>query len=43
MLLGRTPTNAFSPEITKDVVMFLKNYARKYGLPQPAAPRARAG
>ncbi|KAF6031130.1 hypothetical protein EB796_010560 [Bugula neritina] len=38
---GRTAQNAFPPEVTTDIVRFLKNYADKYGLPQPAAPRAR--
>ncbi|KAF6037476.1 hypothetical protein EB796_004213 [Bugula neritina] len=40
-LKGRTAQNAFPPEVTTDVVQFLKNYAEKYDLPQPAAPRAR--
>ncbi|KAF6033468.1 hypothetical protein EB796_008224 [Bugula neritina] len=37
----RTAQNAFQLEVTTDVVQFLKNYAEKYGLPQPAALRAR--
>lgn len=39
--LGKTAHNAFDQETTMDVVRFIKRYAEKYGLPQPAAPRAR--
>ncbi|KAF6029078.1 hypothetical protein EB796_012628 [Bugula neritina] len=28
---GRTAQNAFPPEVTTDIVRFLKNYAEKYG------------
>ena len=40
-LIGKAPPNAFGPTTTLNVVRFLKRYAEKYGLPQPAAPRAR--
>ena len=33
---------AFSSEASCDVVTFLLNFAVKFGLPQPATPRARA-
>lgn len=36
------PSNAFSFETTKNIVDFILNYARIFGLPQPAAGRGRA-
>lgn len=39
---GRLPPNAFSYETTKHVVDFILNYAKVFGLPQPAAGRGRA-
>lgn len=41
LFTGKTAHNAFDHQTTMDVVRFLKAYAEKYGLPQPAAPRAR--
>ena len=39
---GRLPSHAFSFETTKNIVDFILNYARIFGLPQPAAGRGRA-
>ncbi len=39
---GRLPSNAFSYEMTKNIVDFIANYSQIFGLPQPAAGRGRA-
>ena len=39
---GRLPPNAFTFETVRYIVDFILNYARVFGLPQPAARRGRA-
>ncbi|XP_070556136.1 uncharacterized protein [Ptychodera flava] len=42
-LKGKRPANAFSFEVSQDVVQFLVRYGEENGLPMPAAPRGRDG
>eukprot|EP00117_Sycon_ciliatum_P036996 scpid74503/ scgid27760/ len=39
---GKPPPNILPTAVADNVVQFIKNYASRYGMPQPAAPRGRA-
>ena len=39
---GKPPPNILPTAVANNVVQFIKNYASRYGMPQPAAPRGRA-
>ncbi|XP_053376640.1 uncharacterized protein LOC123565268 [Mercenaria mercenaria] len=39
---GRRAPNAFAPDVIRNAIQFLINYASEVGLPQPAAPRGRS-
>ena len=42
-LAGKSPVNVTPVDVTERAVTFIRKYASVHGMPQPAAPRGRAG